>query len=87
MGLKTLLIKKKLDAIYSLNLTISDHNSQVEYFRRVTCFVREVRAYFKNAIVVSIQDFLTLLEKYNLICGDLSDYTEIFKSLRKLASC
>lgn len=70
-----LLIKKKLDAIYSLNLTISDHNSQVEYFRRVARFVREVRAYFKNAIVVSIQDFLTLLEKYNLICGDLSDYT------------
>lgn len=79
MGLRksqnALLIKKKLDAIYSLNSTISDHNSQVEYFRRVARFVREVRAYFKNAIVVSVQDFLTLLEKYNLICGDLSDYT------------
>lgn len=72
-----LLVKQKLDKIYKINSNISDHNHQVDYFKRVAQFVRDVRAYFKDAIVVSISDFLKLLEKYNLVCGDLSDYTGV----------
>lgn len=39
-------------------------------------FVNEIHAYFgQNTLVISLKDFIYLINKYNLTCGEFSDFT------------
>lgn len=44
-------------------------------------FIMEVREYFgKNTIVVKREDMLRIMRKYDLVCGEFSNYTETVPS-------
>lgn len=39
-------------------------------------FVNEIHEYFgQNTLVISLKDFIYLINKYNLVCGEFSDFT------------
>lgn len=72
----TILLKKKLDEINKINLSIEDYNKNVEHQKRFASFLKEMLEVFgHNTLLITFKDFEKILRKYNLTCGLLEHYT------------
>lgn len=70
------ILKSKLDEIYSLNKVIEDFNEQVKFTNETIKFMHYLGEVFgPKTLLVRFDDFEKIVNKYNLVCGDINQYT------------
>lgn len=71
-----LLLKSKLDDIEAHNEQCNEKQKYVQRLKDTLEFIKQMNDFFgKKAVLVRFDDFEKLINKYNLACGVLSDYT------------
>ena len=70
------ILKDKINEIYSINQDIYDYNEQVEFIKNTIFFMKCLFEVFgTNVMLIKFDDFEKLINKYNLVCGTLDQYT------------
>lgn len=71
-----LLLKSKLDDIEAHNEQCNEKQKYIQRLKDTLEFIKQMNDFFgKKAVLVRFDDFEKLINKYNLACGVLSDYT------------
>lgn len=68
--------RKREEEIKTVEETNRKFNEAVRRACESIAFIDQIHEYFgKDTLVISLKDFIYLIEKYNLVCGDFSDFT------------
>lgn len=68
--------RKKEEEIKAIEETNRKFNEAVRRACESITFVDQIHEYFgEETLIISLKDFIYLIEKYNLVCGDFSDFT------------
>lgn len=72
------IFKDKIDDIKRENDEIKKHNEQIDFNKKRLEFIKETTQVFgKKVLLVTYEDFEYIINKYNLVCGLLEQYTGV----------